>query len=76
MRFIRIHESNAHGNPNLYEFHIGIEEIKLLSGLLTNYLRHCPKGLDWKPEVRRAENMSKTIKKYACGLIDDRKKKI
>lgn len=65
MKFIRIYESNAHGNPNLYEFHVGIEEIKILLGLLVNYLRHCPKGDDWHPEVRRAENMLKAIKKLS-----------
>ncbi len=63
MKFIKIYESNAHGNPNLYEMHLGLEEMKLLSGLLTNYLLHSPRGLDWKPEVRRAENMSRAIKK-------------
>ena len=63
MKFIKISESNAHGNPNLYEFHIGIKEIELLEGVLKNYTIHCPIGKRWLPDNMRARNMLKTIEK-------------
>ena len=64
MKFIQIKPSNAHGNPNLYEFHVGIEEMKLILGLIRNYIANSPRGIDWLPEARRARNMRNALTKF------------
>jgi len=63
MKLVKIYESNVHGQPKMVEFHVGMEEMKLLLGLLFNYSQHCPKGEDWKPDNVRANNMHKALKK-------------
>lgn len=63
MKLIKSYFSNAHGQPKLFEFHISVEELKLLLGLLNNYELHGVKGKDWKPDIQRSRTMIKGIKK-------------
>jgi hypothetical protein len=63
MKFIKIHESNAHGNPNLYEMHLGLEEMELILGWAINFYGNSPKIKRYLPDNNRAKNIIKTIKK-------------
>ena len=64
MKFIKLEVSNAHENPNVYEFHIGIEEMKLMSGVLRRFVANVPIGEKWLPDCIRAKNMIKALKEF------------
>jgi hypothetical protein len=51
------------GNEIL-ELHLGVDEAKLILGLVLKAQEVYPRGDDWKPDSRRLDNMSKCLMKY------------
>jgi hypothetical protein len=61
MKFIKTKESNAHGNPIVYEFHVEVGEMKLLLGIVKRFLSNVPIGEQWLQDTQRARNIRKAL---------------
>lgn len=59
-----IEETIAPAGSKRIVFALGLDELKLISGLIEKACRVFPVGDDWTPDGRRLSNMNKTLRKY------------